>query len=204
MHTGQSRVAIAHRRQEASRLYLEGKTQLEIAEQLGVNQSVISRDLQFLRSLWRRVAVENVEEVMSQKLAELARIKRESWEQWHRSKLDATTLTVETVEGKEGEPREVKRMQKKGQCGDSRYVDTILRCVIKECELLGLDPPKRSELTGPNGGPVVLVAGKRIEELTDEELAQELARIDQQQRATGATIEGFPRIATQEVPDATA
>ncbi|MFF4408527.1 hypothetical protein ACFY1P_21815 [Streptomyces sp. NPDC001407] len=48
--------------------------------------------------------------------------------------------------------------------GDYQAVDRAVRIIERECRLLGLDQPTRTELSGPDGAPVQVEAGT-LEEL---------------------------------------
>jgi len=103
----------------------------------------------------------------------------ELWEAWDKSKQDATTQSVETQniggedaaesatdepeqqgEGKEkrkrGRPRTAmkKSIQKRTGTGNGQYQQLILQIQERRAKLLGLDAPKKTESSGPDGGPI--------------------------------------------------
>jgi hypothetical protein len=75
----QARARIERRRAEVARMTFRQNTQQEIAAELGVNQSTISRDLTELKALWREAAQEAIADHKARILAELREVKREAW-----------------------------------------------------------------------------------------------------------------------------
>lgn len=110
---------------EVARLYLgELKTQQEIADSLGVDQSTVSRDLQALHDAWVERAQK---EVASYKAEHLARLEQ----------LAGITFKKATAEG----------------CGDMArvaYIDTLRRIYADIAKLLGLEDIKL-QVTGELG-----------------------------------------------------
>jgi predicted transcriptional regulator len=74
---GSKRVAIAIRRRQVAELYLQRTSEAEIAEQLGVNQATISRDIQALRAEWRTTYLSDTEALVLRDLADLDALERE-------------------------------------------------------------------------------------------------------------------------------
>jgi len=62
---------VAARRRQVARLYVHRVTQDQIAQQLGVSQSTISRDIKALLKAWRQAALRDVAEHLARELAEL-------------------------------------------------------------------------------------------------------------------------------------
>ena len=70
-------IEMVERRQNVTALYLRHVDQTTIAQQIGVTQSTVSRDITALTQYWLRVSVEAVEAVKARELAELDDIERE-------------------------------------------------------------------------------------------------------------------------------
>lgn len=164
-HARQKELILAQRRAEAARLYLQGCSQAQIAERMGVHRSQITRDLAALRAEWRAKAADHTEEWVAEELARLAAVEAEAWAAWRRSQEDRQTVTVETDAS--GAEKTAKRTEE--LVGDAAMLGKILDCIKQRRELLGLDQPRRSELSGPAGGPIPVV---RVDDLTDEQLAR--------------------------------
>jgi hypothetical protein len=73
----QQQVALLDRRRKIAVLYLRHIDQVTIAQQLGVTQATVSRDLKALTQRWLAESVEAVSTVKARELAELDDIERE-------------------------------------------------------------------------------------------------------------------------------
>lgn len=74
----QARLRAEGRRLKVSEMYFRlGMRQQEIAEQLGVSQATVARDLKILLSRWRDAALVDVAEYRGRELAELAEMERD-------------------------------------------------------------------------------------------------------------------------------
>lgn len=83
---------IHNRREKIGRLYVQGKTQMQIVEQLKVwgtqvSQSTVSNDLAAIKELWmeRSAGLFNVK--MAEELAKLDELEREAWANYEASRL---------------------------------------------------------------------------------------------------------------------
>lgn len=134
-------------------LYLQGWLQTDIAEEVGVSDATVSRDLKALQSEWLASALVDFNEAKSQELAKIDRLEREYWQAWERSCENAETVT------KEGGPSGVDKVKQtsKGQAGDPRFLAGVQWCIERRCKILGVDAPNRHELTGKDGGPIRLI-----------------------------------------------
>ena len=140
------KTGIERDRRYIARLYLQGELQANIGEQLGISQSTVSRDLTVIQKQW---AIERVDDFNERKNIELAKVDNlelEYWIAWKRSLEDAETYTKKAVDA-EGQNRREAQEQTKGQTGDPRFLTGIQWCINKRCELLGLDAPKKADLT---------------------------------------------------------
>ena len=104
---------IAKDRQQISRLYLEGLTQYEIAERMGVSQPQISYDLAAIRRAWVEATTLDLD---AHKAIELQRINSVMNEF-----LAAWKLSI--ANGRDGNPR---------------LLFGVIECVRLRCKLLGL------------------------------------------------------------------
>ena len=156
-------------------LYLQGWLQADIADEIGIDQSTVSRDLKALQGEWLASALMDFNEAKAQELAKIDRLEREYWRGWERSCEDAEQTT------QEGTPDSVDKVKKtkKGQAGDPRFLQGVQWCIERRCKILGVDAPERHEVTGKDGGPI---------EVTSDELARaaEEARRWEQERKGGA------------------
>lgn len=152
------RVELSKRRKEVATLYLRGVTQWEIAEQMDVNQATISRDLKALQEEWLQSALVDINEAKAKELAKIDALEIEYYQAWERSQEDAETIINEKIGTQKGESldkrgKEVRKLV--GQSGDPRFLQGVQWCINKRCEILGLDSPKKTELSS-DGEPIII------------------------------------------------
>jgi hypothetical protein len=154
----QSKARVAVRRVEVAALLLRGLTYRVIATKVGVKSTkTIFDDVEAVIGEWRKEQKHNVDEWVALELSKIGRIETQAWDAWERSQRDeetvsteTATVTIKTGRGKEG--LEVPALQnretrtRRGQSGDPRFLTVVLKCVVKRCELLGLDKPKKLDL----------------------------------------------------------
>jgi hypothetical protein len=126
-------LAILERRKRVAARYIRGETQWEIARAFEVDQKTVSRDLAEIRKAWLEEAVKDVSEVKAKELARIDAAEEQAWRAWMKSQEDAHTLRSRT-RGTDDETVKVS----KGQAGDPRFLELILKCVQKRCEILGI------------------------------------------------------------------
>lgn len=129
-------------RRNISRLYLKGLYQVEIAKELGISQSTVSRDIQYLIDEWKKERVYDINEAKARELAKIDNLELEYWDAWRRSKEDAETKTKKAVKTPEG-VRQEQQEQYKGQAGDPRFLQGIQWCIEQRCKILGVEAPKK-------------------------------------------------------------
>lgn len=134
-------------RRNISRMYLRGMSQIEIAEELGLSQPTVSRDLKILQSEWREKRIYDIDEKKNIELAKIDNLELEYWQAWRRSLEDAETKMIEK-QGviKDGDKENkiigsrVKQTDKKeGQSGNPAFLRGVEWCINKRCEILGLN-----------------------------------------------------------------
>lgn len=147
--------AMAQRRARVATLYLAGKTQQQIAAEVGVSQMTVSTDLAALRKAWLASSLRDFDTMKAEELARLELLEREAWEAWSRSKQDAETIHKEPMLSVRGEcpcgelqsagegadliPVAVKfERTVSGQPGDPRYLVQVLRCIEARLKMLGV------------------------------------------------------------------
>jgi hypothetical protein len=125
-------------------LYLQGWLQADIAGELRIDQSTVSRDLKALQSEWLSSALMDFNEAKAQEIAKIDRLEREYWQAWARSCEDAEQTT------QEGTPVKVDKVKKtsKGQAGDPRFLQGVQWCIERRCKILGVDAPTEVKHSG--------------------------------------------------------
>lgn len=153
------------RRVRVGRMYLQGKTMMAIAGELGVNVGTVGRDIQAIRKEWLSRVVEDYNERKAAEVARIDHLEAKAWEAWERSTQDAEVITkrVEMVpqraERQKGNRshaampespgmaavvlpqvavRTVEETTKKPQVGDPRFMQQIAWCIEQRCKIWGL------------------------------------------------------------------
>lgn len=145
------RLELLRRRQAVADLYVQGHSQMAIAERLNISQSTISADLKQIRREWRESMIRDFDHAQDKELAKIDRLEREAWAAWERSQKPVQSAVLE------GEnTQQPRRKTMRSQHGDPRYLDLVHKCIAARCALLGLNAPQRLEHSGPEGGPMTL------------------------------------------------
>lgn len=137
---------IADRRTRVAALRLQGWTQTEIAEELGVSQPLICADIKEIDAEWRESRNSTTQDFKDRELAKIDNREREAWEAYWRS---VGTIEKRTTKGK-GPDAEVTVVEEQ-QAGDPQYLKVIEGCSKDRRALLGLDQPQKISPTDPTG-----------------------------------------------------
>lgn len=155
--TTKRKTVIVNRRQEVSERYLRGMYMAQIADELGVDTATVSRDLSELRKEWLERSINHVDQKKAIELAKLDRLEVTFWEAWERSKENAEThIERSTPNGHIVEDKSV------GQSGNPAFLEGVLKCITKRCEIIGIDAPKKVEATGKDGEPLTVKIVKDV------------------------------------------
>lgn len=145
---------INRRRQLVSKLRHEGvKAQADIVARLQdygvyVTQQTVSNDLKALDRLWRMSAVDNINKWKQEAISQYRYLYQQSLSAWELSLEDAEEVTTG---GKDGDKEKVK-----GQSGNPAHIKNAQESLKAIRDILGLDAPKKQEVSGPEGGPINL------------------------------------------------
>lgn len=154
-------------RRNIARMYLAGRIQADIADELGISQATVSRDLKAVQAEWKEARINDIDERKRQELAKIDNLELEYWDAWRRSceNAEIETTKAQAGRGSEGPDRIEKTKRVEGQTGDPRFLTGVMTCINKRCELLGLNAPVKNEMTGKDGGALEIVVkyadGKR-------------------------------------------
>ncbi len=129
--------------------------QRTIARELAISESRITRVLDAAYVDWRYLCADTVADIVDESIAEFGWITAEAKEQWERSKRDGESTVTEQVADMGGDTADASpkgksagkrvKVQKtvKMQCGDPRYLQTILEARDKLIRLtVGYQPTK--------------------------------------------------------------
>jgi hypothetical protein len=138
---------IEQRRQQVAYLLGQRATRAEIARSLSVSRQTIDRDVDALRAYWREQATGEIAEIVGTELATLDALERRLWSE---------RLRTQPI--------------------DPRDIETLLKILDRRARILGLDKPRKVEVTGPGGTPLVPTDDERLlEEI--ERLGERLATL---------------------------
>ena len=151
-------------RRRISDLYLQGWTQVDIAEETGLSQSTVSRDIIALQKEWQEAALIDFNEAKARELAKIDNLERIYHQAWIRSCEDAETTKTkgEPVAGTKTVKADTVERTLKGQAGDPRFLKGVEWCIERRCKILGIDAPDRHEHTGADGGAIMLQYGGNV------------------------------------------
>lgn len=142
MSQAQRNVKVESRRTDVARLYLRGKSQQQIADELEVTRKTVWSDIQAIRAEWKKERLDDAEELINIELAKIDQMEAEAWAAWERSK-QPTVQRVVLDADKEGAG--YKKRVKTGQTGEPQYLAIVLKCCERRCKILGLDAPAKQE-----------------------------------------------------------
>ncbi len=142
------KLAIAQRRLQVARLYLQGQGQTEIALKLEMGQSTVSKDLHHIHTAWRESAIRDFDALRDLEIARLNTIEREAWAAWERSQQPAVT----TITSGRAPAKRITRHQ----FGNPRFLELALRASEERRKLLGLDAPLKIAPVTPDGRPLTI------------------------------------------------
>jgi hypothetical protein len=117
---------IDRRRARVAALYLQGRYQWDIAAELEVDPSTVSRDLKAIRAAWKASAVRDFDEAKGRELDRIDLLERTYWQAWLDSREEHQTTTPAFLAG-------------------------VQWCIDRRCKLLGLDAPTKVAPTDPSG-----------------------------------------------------
>jgi predicted transcriptional regulator len=138
------RIAARREKQrQVAELQLQGWSQPEIAQHLGISQSSVSRRLKRFRSELRDATRRIVGDAWAMELERIDRIERQAWKGWQASQQGRRTAQI-TKNDKAGE---TSRTALVDQHGDPRYLRVIQQCVAERRVLWGLAPQTPSGST---------------------------------------------------------
>lgn len=140
-------------REEIARLYLQRWTQAEIGRKLGLSRQQVGYDLEAVRQEWLQSSLVNFNALKAEQLARIDRLEAVHWEAWEASKKPRETTLSEQTDGGDGK-RVRAQIRKEDQYGDPRFLAGVQACIKQRCDILGLNAPVETRVTGAGGGPV--------------------------------------------------
>jgi hypothetical protein len=155
--------------EKLSEMHLEGKSQNEMAQALGISQPQVCQELKKLDERWQK-DIANTDLYKAREVAKLNHLERLNYEAFKRSREDKETKIAEkTTVGEANRTKAVSRQEKRD--GNPAFLAGAKACIDKRCALLGInatDPAVEKEFSG---------------ELTDPERLARLAALFERGRS---------------------
>jgi len=148
-------------------LYLGGLRTPAIAKKLELSERTVRQWLEEMRKGWAEMNMAETGPLIVQTTARYEHIFREAMAAWWRS-----------VEGDSSENDAVDQQSttakpaRKPQLGSAIFLARAMEALKGIREIRGLDAPRRTEITGPSGGPIELAAitGESLQKMSSEQL----------------------------------
>lgn len=122
-----------------SKLYLQGKTQREIAQVIGVSRVQISYDLKQIFTEWKAERISTFEERLLLELSKIDFLESEAWEAWEKSKVD--TGRISEIKNEQGKIFS-HTYTVEGVIPNKLYLDIIFKCIETRLKILAVLPKK--------------------------------------------------------------
>ena len=151
---------LAEREVQAWTLRQKFYTHQRIADELGLERSTVTKILQRVTKRALTGLSEDIREKKAAQLEQLEYIADEAIQGWHRSKEATKNVSRRTSEkaGRfvSGGKNEETLIQTSDMDGDPRYLETAMKALAEIRKIAGMDAPKAVELSGHDGGPVLI------------------------------------------------
>ena len=155
MSKHRTKAQIARDRRRITDLYLQGHIQYDIAEQLGISQATVSRDLKAIQKEWQQSTLVDLHEAKAKELARIDRLEREYWREWEESKKDKETVIKKGVRSVATGDRDEATKREEGQRGDPRYLSGVQWCIEQRCKIVGIYAAQKQEIYGKDGASTI-------------------------------------------------
>lgn len=149
-------------REEIGRLYLRGTTQQAISNYLNdkyykdnpLSRQMVTYDIRVIVARWVKASVNHIDQRKAIELSKVDHLEITYWEAWEKSNLNAESETTEEIQTLDPQglaglvPQRIKKNKRvAGQSGNPAFLQGVQWCIGKRCEILGLDAPKKTDLT---------------------------------------------------------
>jgi hypothetical protein len=145
-----SRLQVQQRRTTVARLYLQQRTQEEIARAVAVDQGTICRDLKAIQAEWQRQRLDDFQRAKLRELARIDRLEREYWDAWERSCHERAQTVQEKTSAPSGD-RFKAGTRTEDRDGNAEFLRGVERCIELRCKILGGFAAVKIAPTTPDG-----------------------------------------------------
>ena len=144
------------RKREAA-LYLKGYDQTEIAEELGITQGTVSRDLKALQEEWRKSTLVDVHEARTDVLAKIAVLYHTYWQGYKESKEEKVTTFQEKTTARGANKKDPQKpiisdekskaaAKKEQRIGDPRFLAGVQWCIEQWIKIYGIGAAESTDM----------------------------------------------------------
>jgi hypothetical protein len=144
------RLRVEQRRTTVARLYLQQRTQAEIASAVRVNQGTVSRDLKAIQVEWQQQRLDDFARGKLRELARIDQLEREYWEAWERS-CQSREQTVQEKSTTPAGDRLKAGTRTEGRDGNPEFLRGVERCIDLRCKITGTFAAMKIAPTTPDG-----------------------------------------------------
>jgi hypothetical protein len=145
-----SRLQVQQRRTTVARLYLQQRTQEEIARAVAVDQGTVCRDLKATQTEWQRQRLDDFQQAKLRELARIDRLEREYWDAWERSCHERAQTVQEKTSAPSGD-RFKAGTRTEDRDGNAEFLRGVERCIEMRCKILGTFAALKIAPTTPDG-----------------------------------------------------
>lgn len=143
-----TRANIAERRSRVAELYRVGRTQAQIASELGLSTFTVSTDIGAQIAVWRKQATIDVHARIAAELESIDRAEAQAHAAYEKSclpkKISAGSKRVDPTDGSLISTMTTATVIERPE-GDVRFLDVLVKCRDQRCKLLGLYSGRQAE-----------------------------------------------------------
>jgi hypothetical protein len=148
-------------------LAVQGASQYDIAEDLGISQPAVSKLLKRIETRLLRELAETVGRQRARHALRLEHLYAEAMRAWNESKADSTRRRQRKTQGGQSPQASVAEIVSENQHGDPRYLDEARKALADQRKLWGLDAPQQVDLRA---------ARDPYDDMSEEALREAVAR----------------------------
>ncbi len=148
-----------------SREYLNGKSQLQVAEMLGVTSQQVCYDLKTVHKRWLEASLVTHQAVIAKELAKIDAHEQRCMKAWEKSCADKTVTHMQKAEGLSGSAKASKRTEQRD--GNPQFLWGIQWCIEARLKLL-LPKTQKVEDDSTAGFAEKMLAQEGVRKLLEE------------------------------------
>ena len=160
------RARIQTRELRALELSIQGSTQRQIAEELGISQAAVSKILSRLEARYAREVVASLDRHRAKQTLRLEHHYSESMRAWAESKQDSTIRRQRKGQGAAGQAgSSIAELIVENQHGDPRYLEQARKALNDIRKVWGIDAPQQLKVTAaPSSSPFDAMSEEALSE----------------------------------------